>query len=772
MHTMIKWWKERGAFVPFAGLCLILPGVQAAICTTLDNKMPYWEMMGIYSVISLLLVFLIFLLEHWPWETSIFLLVTTGLLVWKNRWDIAILDQAEVLAYYIDQKYQDYMNQRLFPQEWCNWGELRGNIALIGFCVLVGMYIAWTTLKLYSKLLMSMPIILLYCGALLLGVTPGQLPTLLLIIGMALEMLWISERQKIRSSFKLQERTEQVGSGKRICIVVLILMVGLSISWHLSSRISGQVFRNVNSIQIRQLKMEQKLRTVVETKGQQLRGRLGIDSGGYLSNVAPKYQNKPVFTVTLSDKPTNSLYLRGFVGDVYQGGKWKASENIKKESGNRKKGIWQGKYCESQYTLFDSEELDITIQYTRLGKRSKYLYTPYSRSGAINEKNTEEGKLCLGKEDEELPLYQELAEEMRDDSFGVTSDLIVNIQNVLWSNASYSLQLDPIPRNQDYAEYFLFYSQMGYCEHFATAGTLLLRNLNHTARYVSGYRVSSNRFIYNKEDGTYIAEVLDSDAHAWSEVWVKEGHWMPQEMTPSGEDSESVQVATYGGHSAVNNGLSTPTAPPPAQQTPELAETEKPEKTEKPERTETPSSEPKSGTLQDDHQIEKGDSGSGSGSQEHWSLGKWWKSLPRWQHIFLIVSGVVVGVLILIDLYGRNRKRRKRRRMAQMREHNRSAYIRLRLGVFLERLHHSGVAVRTTMPEQQWLQVLSEELLEKTNPREMETVAELVRRAAYSREMVTEMEVDWFDGYCDRIEGSLTRKFPGFRDKIVKAVQK
>ncbi|MDE6567935.1 MAG: hypothetical protein K2K70_09445, partial [Lachnospiraceae bacterium] len=214
MRTMIKWWKERGAFVPFVGLCLILPGIQAAICTSLldsGDRILYGKMMCIYTVVSFLLIFFVFLLEHWPWKTTIALLLTMGLLVWKNRWDIDILDHAEVLAYYIDQKYQGYMNQRLFPQEWCHGGSLWGNIALIGFCVLLGMYIVWTSLKLHSILLMSMPIILIYCGALLLGVTPGQLPNLLLVIGMALEMLWITERQKIWNSFKIRDGTAQIG---------------------------------------------------------------------------------------------------------------------------------------------------------------------------------------------------------------------------------------------------------------------------------------------------------------------------------------------------------------------------------------------------------------------------------------------------------------------------------------------------------------------------------------------------------------------------------
>lgn len=764
MRTMIKWWKERGAFVPFVGLCLILLGMQAAICTTLSSKMPYWGMIGIYSVISLLLIFFVSLPEPKLWKAAILLLAGVGIFVWKKGWDI--LEHAEVVAYDINQKYQKYMNQTLFPEEWCIEGELRYNLALICFCILLGMYIAWITLKLQSKLLMSMPVILIYSGALLLGVTPGQLPTLLLVIGMALEMQWITEQQKIRYSLKLRERTEQIGSGKRICVVILILLAGLSISWHLSSRISGRVFRNVNRIQIRQHRMEQKLQTVVETKGQQLRGMLGIDSGGYLSNTAPRYQDKPVFTVTVSEKPKNSLYLRGFIGDIYQNGKWKASKKIKKESGKRKKGIWRGKYCQSQYTTFDPKELDITIQYTRLGKRGKYLYTPYSKSSAINELSGEEQDLCLGGEDDTLSLYQNLADEMPYyGSIGISSDMIMDVQNLLWRNASYSLSLDPIPRNQDYAEYFLFYSQKGYCEHFATAGTLLLRNMNHTARYVSGYRVSSNRFTYNKEEGTYSAQVLDSDAHAWSEVWVERNYWMPQEMTPSGEDSESVQVATNREYSDDNIDLSAPTEHPFTQRTPE------PSKTEEPEETEEPSPDSKTGISQDD-QTRGGDSGSGSGLQAHWSIKKWWKGISRRQQILLVVSAIVICFLSLLYLYHRSRKRRKQRRMAQMRAHNRSAYIRLRLGVFLERLYHSGVAVRITMPEQQWMQILSEELQEQVGPKEMEAVAELIRRAAYSRELVTETEVDWFDMYCDKVEGSLTGRFPMFMNKIVKAVRK
>ena len=41
------------------------------------------------------------------------------------------------------------------------------------------------------------------------------------------------------------------------------------------------------------------------------------------------------------------------------------------------------------------------------------------------------------------------------------------------AETSYSLKLDSVPAGQDYAEYFLFGQKKGYCEHYATAATIL-----------------------------------------------------------------------------------------------------------------------------------------------------------------------------------------------------------------------------------------------------------------------------------------------------------
>lgn len=66
---------------------------------------------------------------------------------------------------------------------------------------------------------------------------------------------------------------------------------------------------------------------------------------------------------------------------------------------------------------------------------------------------------------------------------------------------------------------FLFRSRRGFCEHYASAFTLLARAAGIPARVVTGYQGGevnpySNRLV-----------VRQSDAHAWSEVWLEERGW-------------------------------------------------------------------------------------------------------------------------------------------------------------------------------------------------------------------------------------------------------
>lgn len=94
---------------------------------------------------------------------------------------------------------------------------------------------------------------------------------------------------------------------------------------------------------------------------------------------------------------------------------------------------------------------------------------------------------------------------------------------------TYSQELDRITDGTDCVEYMLTESKKGYCVHFASAGTLMLRSLGIPARYVGGYVTDSSEFAATG-DG-YESVIPDSYAHAWTEVYLDHIGWIPIEMT-------------------------------------------------------------------------------------------------------------------------------------------------------------------------------------------------------------------------------------------------
>ena len=91
----------------------------------------------------------------------------------------------------------------------------------------------------------------------------------------------------------------------------------------------------------------------------------------------------------------------------------------------------------------------------------------------------------------------------------------------------YDLDTPLTPEGKDFVDYFLNESGRGYCVHYASAGVLMMRYLGVPARYVTGY--------LTKVPASGKVEVLDSDAHAWVEIYLDGYGWYPVEMTPPAE---------------------------------------------------------------------------------------------------------------------------------------------------------------------------------------------------------------------------------------------
>ena len=127
------------------------------------------------------------------------------------------------------------------------------------------------------------------------------------------------------------------------------------------------------------------------------------------------------------------------------------------------------------------------------------------------------------------------------------ANFVQSIMDYVANSATYSLNTGRMDDSYgDFAQWFLAESDTGYCVHFATAATVLLRAAGIPARYVTGYMV-------NCEAGQTVT--VESDrAHAWVEYYDDDlSTWLIAEPTPpdlSGDEPEDESV----------------TAPPPVTQ--------------------------------------------------------------------------------------------------------------------------------------------------------------------------------------------------------------
>jgi hypothetical protein len=102
------------------------------------------------------------------------------------------------------------------------------------------------------------------------------------------------------------------------------------------------------------------------------------------------------------------------------------------------------------------------------------------------------------------------------------ADDAVLVEEVLrmFRNQNFYYTLEPPLLGENPVDEFLFSTRSGFCEHYSSAFTVLMRAAGIPARVVTGYQGGEiNDF------GNYLI-VRQADAHAWSEVWLKDRGWV------------------------------------------------------------------------------------------------------------------------------------------------------------------------------------------------------------------------------------------------------
>jgi protein-glutamine gamma-glutamyltransferase len=268
-------------------------------------------------------------------------------------------------------------------------------------------------------------------------------------------------------------------------------------------------------------------------------GRTGLSGSmepGTISRVSRS--DEPAFRVTFLDPPPppNQRYWRGPVFWLYDGRSWTEGAGFRGSSRAIEPiglGIRHEVMLEA-HGEFWLLALDLPVQgpsgsvhnsahqlmnARRVRERLLYQAVSYPRYRLQAELPDTLRQRALQIPRHGNPRLRALAEEWRrqapDDRAVITTALDMFREQAFFYTLS-----PPLLSQASSMDDFLFNTRRGFCEHYASAFTLLMRAAGIPARVVTGYQGGE----LSAAGGHFI--VRQSDAHAWSEVWLAGEGWV------------------------------------------------------------------------------------------------------------------------------------------------------------------------------------------------------------------------------------------------------
>jgi Transglutaminase-like enzymes, putative cysteine proteases len=442
-------------------------------------------------------------------------------------------------------------------------------MVLAVFLVITIMAIAVLRLKWYF--LLMLPVVSIIGMEMFHGKAPSVFASFFLVTGIS--GLLFSMKLEMHGGRKnfWQDRHLSGQMPERYSLFIAVIVICFAISLVAGSATSQKIFTYSGRMLEKQHKMEKDIVSFAETLKK--RGNNGAD--GYLDNNSPDHTGKSVMRIETSQKPVNNIYIKNFSSDIYENGVWKTFKEAKPpvpetkinqeavksiktfigiETANISAWAWPGN--------IDSFSLEIikNQKFTGNGTFMPYMYDT-SKDGrkpiyynisdaliktlmALDSQEIKDRGMVNNEEYTAFVYLNYLQVPYGLSRLKAFADGIVTlndpglqcaaVKNAICRDTKYSQHLNALPAGEEYIEYFLFNQKRGYCEHYATAGTVLLRMKGIPARYVSGYFIRPSEFNveYDKSGNEkYVAYVKDYNAHAWTEVYKPGFGWLPFDMT-------------------------------------------------------------------------------------------------------------------------------------------------------------------------------------------------------------------------------------------------
>jgi len=265
-------------------------------------------------------------------------------------------------------------------------------------------------------------------------------------------------------------------------------------------------------------------------------------SPGDLGNLA--LNRAPAFRVEFSEPPppANQLYWRGLVLDMFDGRTWRMRDSWGMQPRNpdydtsSKSALidysiimephgqpWLFSLMTPQDTENTSNTIRITPDYLLLNRTPVAQRMRYKVSSALQIDWPEPPPFSQLQRDfytrlpaDNNPQTRALADTWRSQNL---NDEQIIAQALALFNREFTYTLQPPLLGEHSVDEFLLVSKRGFCEHFASSFTFLLRAAGVPARVVVGYQGGRWNPVEN-----YLL-VSQSDAHAWAEVWIEGQGW-------------------------------------------------------------------------------------------------------------------------------------------------------------------------------------------------------------------------------------------------------